>query len=98
MVEYYSGVGGELCKEESHVIRSREECTNALQKLGIPFSTENYWTGSSKDIPSGCSIQDGIGRTPHFETNSTGMGKGRNDQAPICKNLMIYGKSILQVL
>ena len=96
-VEYYSGVVGELCNEESHVIRSKEECINALQKLGISFSSENHWTGSSQDIPSGCSIQDDIGRKPYFETSSTGLGKGRNDQAPICKNQLIYGKLILQV-
>ena len=87
--EYYNGVASGVCNDVSHVIRFKAECKKALQKLGYP--SEINWTGNTmnwqhKRIPSGCSItKDDL--QPHFETSTTGLGVGREDLIPICKNV-----------
>ena len=82
--EYYDGVPTGICNDLNHVIRSKAECKKALQKLGYP--SEINWTGQHNQIPRGCSItKDGL--QPHFETSLTGLGVGREDLIPICKNV-----------
>ena len=80
-----------MCDDATHVIRSQKECSDALKVLDIT-SIPISWTGRSNHIPSGCSL--GIRENPHqslrkllphFETSTTGLGKGRYDQTPICK-------------
>ena len=80
--EYYDGVLGGLCNDESHVIRTQSECTIAIQQLGYQ-STGNYWSDSYVNIPSGCSIKTSANE-PHLETSPTGLGNGRNDLVPLC--------------
>ena len=75
---------GGLCDQESHVIRSEEECATALQKLDYN-SLNKFWTTTDKSIPSGCSIHI-EGRNPHFELSTTGLGNGRSDLTPICRS------------
>jgi len=82
--KYYKGSVGGLCRGESHVIRNQEECTKAIQHLGLQ-STGHYWTGMFGGIPSGCSLQT-PSNIPCLETSPTGLGKGRNNQIPICLN------------
>ena len=79
---YYSGESGKTCIESSHVIRSKEECTLALQKLGYQ-PKGSYWSKENENIPSGCSIKN-ENLKPHFETSSIGLGTGRDDLTPIC--------------
>ena len=47
----------------------------------------NPWYGECSEIPSGCSIRNGGDMLRHFEISATGVGKGRGDLIPICKNL-----------
>jgi len=82
---YYDRPAGSVCDDESHVIRSEEECTDALKELYYP-TTVSYWTGQASSIPSGCSIRDGGDNVPHLETSSSGKGNGRKDLIPICKD------------
>jgi len=88
---YYSGIAGGVCNDATHVIRSQKECSDALKVLDIT-SIPISWTGKSNYIPSGCSLgkrkdphKSFISFIPHFETSTTGLGKGRYDQTPICK-------------
>ena len=76
---------GGLCNDLNEVIRSKEKCTDALQKLGYqPFNkSDDWWTGVYSLIPSGCSVREGS-NGPHFEESSTGVGRGRDDLIPIC--------------
>ena len=85
-LEFYAGAKGGLCNQESHVIRSQEECATALQKLGYK-SLNKFWITSTDRIPSGCSIHV-EGRNPHFKTSQTGLGNGRSDLTPICRSSM----------
>ena len=85
LVAYYNRPAGSICDEASHVIRSEEECTEALKELNYP-TTVSYWTGYAPSIPSGCSIRDGGDNMPHLETSSSGKGNGRSDLIPICKD------------
>ena len=79
--EYYEGLQAGICRDESHVIREKEECWDAIRTLGIGENTYK-WTGAADDIPQGCSI----GReTSHFETSKGGLGTGRWDLTPICR-------------
>ena len=82
-LEFYAGVKGGLCNDENEVIRSKVQCTFALEKHGYqPLS--GWWTGLySSDIPSGCSVREG-NNGPHFEESPTGVGTGREDLIPIC--------------
>ena len=84
ILEFYAGAEGGLCNEASEVIRSQEQCTDALQKLGYhPLS--DWWTGVySSSIPSGCSVRSNGSYDPHFEESSSGVGSGRLDLIPIC--------------
>ena len=84
--EFYAGPKGGLCNQESHVIRSQEECAAALQKLGYK-SLNKFWITSTDRIPSGCSIHV-EGRNPHLKTSKTGLGNGRSDLTPICRSSM----------
>ena len=84
-IAYYDRPAGSVCDDESHVIRSEEECTDALKELYYP-TTVSYWTGQASSIPSGCSIRDGGDNVPHLETSSSGKGNGRKDLIPICKD------------
>ena len=84
--EFYAGPKGGLCNQESHVIRTQEECATALEKLGY-MSLNAFWIGSTDSIPAGCSIHV-EGRNPHFETSQTGLGNGRSDLTPICRSSM----------
>jgi len=89
---YYSGIAGGVCNDATHVIRSQKECSDALKVLDIT-SIPISWTGKSDYLPSGCSLgkrknaqtSSLIKFIPTFETSTTGLGKGRNDQTPICK-------------
>lgn len=83
-LEYYSGAIGGVCNYVSDVIRSKSECTTALQKLNYRYSA-TFWSNSNSGIPAGCSIRNGGDRIPHLETSTGGAGKGRNDLIPICK-------------
>ena len=82
--ELYAGVRGGLCNDANEVIRSKEQCTDALEKLGYqPLS--GWWTGFySSAIPSGCSVRSEASNNPHFEESPTGLGTGRGDLIPIC--------------
>ena len=84
-VGYYSGLKGEVCKDESHVIRSKMECIEAIEKVGFQIKNRKGWTEnlSRKNIPTGCSFKNDNGR-PHFEKSSTGFGIGRADLTPVC--------------
>ena len=62
----------------------------SLKQLGYQ-STKLKWTGTWHLIPTGCSIRiDPL--QPHFEVSPFGVGRGRDDLTPICKNLSITGK------
>lgn len=79
---YYMGDKGEVCDSEFDVIRSREECQQALTSLGKPDRIS--WSGNySTHIPAGCSIREP--NHGHFEKSAHGLGKGRGDLAPVCK-------------
>ena len=90
--EYYYGSKGGVCYNESHVIRSQEECQIALESIGYHVKG-SWWSNAYGQIPSGCSINDGL--NPHFETSPSGIGKGRNDLTPICKGLGNLAGSII---
>ena len=80
--QYYAGIEGGICYDGSVVIRSQQECTHAIKKLGYQSSSE-YYKSKSNSIPSGCSFgKDDM--KPHFETSTSGLGKGRDDLIPIC--------------
>jgi len=81
--EFYNGVAGGVCNNEGDVIRSEEECTEALAELGYQSAKKEYWEGSKKNIPSGCSIRS-LNNRPYLNTKP-GVGRGRDDQIPICK-------------
>lgn len=89
---YYKDAGG-VCNDEKDVIRSKTECSKALSELGFEKSG-SYYTYYGYPIPSGCSIRT-IGfaeaNKPHFLESSPGVGKGRNDLIPICKNVSKIG-------
>ena len=56
--------------------------------MQLGLSSDNFWTNNpvtKYDIPSGCSIRNGGDNRPHFESSTTGVGRGRNDLIPICK-------------
>ena len=84
ILDYYAKVAGDICHENSHVIRSHAECLKALEILKYQTSG-SFWTGQYDQIPTGCSIKE-TDMTPHFETSPNGLGKGRNDLIPICKS------------
>ena len=84
LTEYYYGEKGGVCYNESHVIRSQAECQIAFENIGYHVKS-TWWSGAYTQIPSGCSINDGL--KPFFETSTSGLGKGRNDLTPICKGL-----------
>ena len=88
--EYYAGEEGGVCVDDESVIRSTTECTMALKELRYQ-STKINWTGTFHQIPTGCSITIDLMR-PHFEISPTGVGMGRQDLTPICKNLSMTGK------
>ena len=75
---------GGVCKNENDVIRTKEECSEALSKLGYTFK-KRYWEGSKRRIPSGCSLRT-RNKRPHLN-HKPGVGRGRNDQIPICKTM-----------
>ena len=79
----YLGRPGEVCKSTKEVIRSQAECRNAIAQFWL--SSGILWTGPSDSIPSGCSRRNGGDNRPHFETSTTGVGRGRDDLIPICK-------------
>ena len=80
--QYYAGIEGGVCYDVSVVIQSQEECTHAIKKLGYQLSAD-YYKGKSNSIPYGCSFgKDDL--KPHFETSTSGLGKGRGDLIPIC--------------
>ena len=81
---YYAGVAGGVCKDETHVIKTREECEKALLKLGYQISGRSFWTGRTSTMPSGCSIRNGGDKRPYFEKSTYYKGKGRKDLIPIC--------------
>ena len=56
----------------------------ALKQLGYQLSNDSF-TGVHNKIPSGCSIKI-TEMALHLETSPTGVGLGRNDLTPICKN------------
>ena len=89
ILEYYNVTTGGVCKNENDVIRTKEECSEALSKLGYTFK-KRYWEGSKRRIPSGCSLRTSTKR-PHLN-DIPGLGRGRKDQIPICKEMQVnYG-------
>ena len=70
--------------DASHVIRSQLECTAAIKKFRYQTSGK-FWKGKYSKIPAGCSIRDGKDYLPHWENSTTGVGIGRKDLIPICK-------------
>ena len=84
------GDNGEVCDNEKEVIRSHNECYIAIHKLGLQVAVQ-IWTGSlSDDIPTGCSMRHtenlgGIEIDFHFENTDHGLGTGRYDLRPVCK-------------
>ena len=85
LTEYYYGTKGGVCYNESHVIRSQEECQIAFDNLGYHLKGSWWNKGQYRQIPSGCSINHGL--SPLFENSASGLGKGRSDLTPICKGL-----------
>ena len=83
-------MAGGVCNNESDVIRSKDECTEALEELGYQLAKKEYWEGSKKNIPSGCSIRT-LNNRPYLNTKP-GVGRGRDDQIPICKGNGKLGK------
>ena len=83
-IDYYHGSVGGVCTDAIHVIRSQLECTAALEKFGYKTSGK-FWKGKYSKIPAGCSIRDGKDYLPHWENSTTGVGIGRKDLIPICK-------------
>ena len=80
-------MAGGHCNNESDVIRSEGECTKGLSELGYQFNKNKYWKGSKRNIPSGCSIRTkrlGPNNRPYLNKRP-GVGRGRDDQIPICK-------------
>ena len=71
------------------MIRTKDECTKALSELGYQIK-KKYWEGSKRNIPSGCSIRAKNSK-PYMNTKP-GVGRGRNDQIPICKGNGKLGK------
>ena len=64
----------------------------ALNQLGYQ-STKFNWTGSWPLVPTGCSIRiNPMHHQSHFEISPFGVGRGRDDLTPICKNSSISGK------
>ena len=96
-LDFYIGEEGGTCKDSSHVIRSQAECENALQSASIHvkdiFNTYmkkgKWWTGTYKQIPSGCSIND-AGK-PFYENSAAGIGTGREDLTPVCHGSLKSG-------
>ena len=94
MLDYYDRPAGFVCCDASHVIRTKSECTSALKSLGYQANFNNYWNGKSNgDIPVGCSIRrvgTKYGKSedsrPHLDTHPDGVGRGREDLIPICRN------------
>ena len=82
ILAFYQRKSGEVCNHENSVITTEKECTKALLKLGYEVK-KGYWYGSTKNIPSGCSIRLRNNR-PHLNDYS-GVGNGRKGQIPICK-------------
>ena len=93
-LDYYSGEVGGVCNNENDVIREKAECTKALLELDFKTSG-NYWTTSGWAIPSGCSIRNGGDKKPHFLKSDPGVGTGRNDLIPLCKNVANIGISFI---
>ena len=89
-LDFYIGEKGGTCNDSSHVIRSQAECMNAIQSVSNHVANifnnhmvnGKWWTGSYKQIPSGCSINDG--GKPFYENSATGVGNGREDLTPVC--------------
>jgi len=79
---YYAGEKGGVCNHVNDVIRSEAQCRDALQNLGYE-NLPSFWTGEYSEIPSGCSISH-FDSQPYFETSTTGLGMGMEDQTPIC--------------
>ena len=96
-VEYYDGGAGGVCDDESHVIRSIEKCTAALQILGYKVTKSFYLDGPDNSIPSGCSIRNTGDQKPHMKTSLPGLGKGRRDLTPICEGAKMKGKFLLSI-
>ena len=71
---------GDVCDSASDVIRTKNECEEALTALGK--SGGITWTGTYSKIPAGCSYNPNPNQSHrgHFEKSTTGVGKGRGDQ------------------
>ena len=95
-IDYYDGGAGGVCDDESHVIRSVEECTNALQILGYKV-TKSFYQGPDNSIPSGCSIRNPGDQKPHMKASHPGLGKGRSDLTPICKGTHVAGRFLFSI-
>ena len=80
LLEYYTKARGELCNNESDVIRSESDCKAALASLFRGLEN-NAFIKSEDNIPAGCSVAT---LKPYFSTAS-GLGHPRNDLTPICK-------------
>merc|ERR1711865_621074 len=75
---YYLMEEGECCCPPGKGITTKEECNDAHDALGL--TRIHPWTGSSADVPAGCSNSRLFGA--HW--NSVVTGKGRNDITAIC--------------
>lgn len=94
-IEFYSGVKGGVCNDESHVIRNQKECLKAITDVGFIVKLP-LWTNKYPNLPSGCSINDG--GKPFFETSLSGIGTGREDLTPVCQGSLASGRSFLSLL
>ena len=83
MIGYYQGVPNGVCNDVKDVIRMKQTCLEAIEKLNLVKSS-NTWSGKTGKIPQGCSIRDGGDLRPHFELSDDGLGTGRKDLIPIC--------------
>merc|ERR1712002_863321 len=86
---YYQGVPGGVCNDVKDVIRMKQICLEAIEKLNGVTDSRNTWMGKNGgwvNIPQGCSIRDGGDLRPHFERSGDGLGTGRKDLIPICQN------------
>eukprot|EP00588_Corethron_pennatum_P003003 CAMPEP_0194298052 /NCGR_PEP_ID=MMETSP0169-20130528/59949_1 /TAXON_ID=218684 /ORGANISM="Corethron pennatum, Strain L29A3" /LENGTH=443 /DNA_ID=CAMNT_0039047993 /DNA_START=189 /DNA_END=1517 /DNA_ORIENTATION=- len=66
---------------DGFVIKTQEECSEAIATLGIKNGGKP-WTGSSTTMPSGCSLQK---NTDSAVFNTGPTGQRRHDLAPVCK-------------
>lgn len=96
---YYMGELGAQCDSEEQVVRTPEECTEALKELGRA-RTDIVYQGWNNGIPAGCSYRPDASHCsnpycqsypnqPHFNTDlKFASTAGRSDLYPICRSFV----------